>query len=203
MKPFYHPNPFKKGTLKAISVSVGLALSVSLLSFSAHSATSTAKTAQASIEVRAAKAAKISLKQAINIANKLPKGTLVSAEFDDDDRNAKGGVFEIEINSATHNHEIKVDALTGKVISQDSSRLDSGDISDYQTQQKAKINIMNAINRAEKQFGGRVMEIEFKNDRDYNAHPSYYEIELLKGNQIMEIKMDANSGTAFQTKVKS
>lgn len=202
MKPFYHQNPLKKSTLKAISVSVGLALSVSLLSFSAHSATSTAKTAQASSEVRAAKAAKISLKQAINIASKHAKGTLVSAEFDDDDSKTKGGVFEIEFNSATHNYEIKVDALTGKVISKDIERLDSGDISDYQTQQKVKINIMSAISRAEKHTGGRVMEIEFKNDHDYNAHPSYYEIEVLKGNQIIELNMAADSGNIFKTKVK-
>lgn len=185
--------------LSTCSKAVFLSLSLSVLSISAYSAT----TAQPSSEVRVAKAAKISLKQAIAIANKLAKGTLVSAEFDDDDSKAKGGVFEIEINSATHNHEIKVDALTGKVLSQDSSRLDSGDISDHQTQMKAKIDIMSAISRAEKQFGGRVMEIEFKNDRDYNAHPSYYEIELLKGNQIMELKMNANSGKVFQSKTKS
>lgn len=182
------------------SKAIVLALSLGLASVGAYSATTSNQ--PLSSEVRAAKAAKISLKQAINIASKQAKGTLVSAEFDDDDSKTKGGVFEIEFNSATHNYEIKVDALTGKVISKDIERLDSGDVSDYQTQQKAKINIMSAISRAEKHAGGRVMEIEFKNDHDYNAHPSYYEIEVLKGNQIMELNMDANSGNVFNTKVK-
>ncbi|GEM_PF-589938 len=189
--------------IKTLSTALCLGLSVSAFSISAHSATASTKPAHESSEVRAAKAAKVSLKQAINIASKHSKGTLVSAEFDDDDSKTKGGVYEIEFSSATQNYETKIDALTGQVISKDSERLDSGDISDYQTQLKAKINIMNAINRAEKHSGGRVMEIEFKNDRDYNAHSSYYEIEVLKGNQITELSMDANSGQVFKTKVKN
>lgn len=187
---------------KSIGVGLCLSLTAGIFSVSAYSAVPTSTNAQESSEVRAAKAAKISLRQAINIASKHAKGTLVSAEFDDDDSKTNGGVYEIEFNSATHNYEIKVDALTGSVVSQDVERLDSGDISDFKTQQQVKIPIMSAITRAEKAFGGRVMEIEFKNDRDYKDHPNYYEIELLKGNQITELNMNANSGKVFKTKVK-
>lgn len=155
-------------------------------------------------EVRAAQAAKISLKQAINIASKEASGTLVSAEFDDDDSdaNGNGGVYEIEFSTNSTNYEIKVDAITGKIVKTETERLDSGDIDDYKVQQKAKINITKAISLAEKHIGGQVMEIEFKNDRDYAKHPSYYEVEVLKDQQIIELNMDANTGSIFKRKIK-
>lgn len=155
-----------------------------------------------SSEVRAAQASKITLKQAINIANKQVSGTLISAEFDDDDSQAKGGVYEIKFNTNTHNHEVKVDALTGKIISTETDRLDSGDIADFKTMKQAKITITNAMSIAEKNTSGRVMEIEFKNDRDHVDHASYYEVEVLKQDQIIELNIDAKTGKVFNKKVK-
>ena len=155
-----------------------------------------------SSEVRAAQAAKFTLKQAINIARKSASGTLISAEFDDDDDKAKGGVYEIEFNTDTTNYEIKVDAITGKVIGTETDRLDSGDITDFKTQKQAKIDIMKGLSLAEKNTGGQVMEIEFKNDRDYADHTSYYEVEVLKGSQIIELNIDANTGSVFNKKTK-
>jgi len=166
--------------------------------------TTTANASSHAAEVRAAQAAKISLKQAINIASKEASGTLVSAEFDNDDSdaNGNGGVYEIEFSTNSTNYEIKVDAITGKIVKTETERLDSGDIDDYKVQQKAKINITKAISLAEKYTGGQVMEIEFKNDRDYAKHPSYYEVEVLKGQQIIELNMDANTGSIFKRKIK-
>ena len=155
-------------------------------------------------EVRAAQAAKISLKQAITIASKSASGILISADFDEDDSDAigKGGVYELEFSTDSVNYEIKVDANTGKIVKKETDRLDGDDINVYQVQKKAKIDIMKAINIAEKQTGGKILEIEFENDRDYANHSAYYKADLLKGNKIVSINVDANSGKTFANKFK-
>lgn len=155
-------------------------------------------------EVRAAQAAKISLKQAITIASKSASGILISADFDEDDSDAigKGGVYELEFSTDSVNYEIKVDANTGKIVKKETDRLDGDDINVYQVQKKAKTDIMKAINIAEKQTGGKILEIEFENDRDYTNHTAYYKADLLKGNKIVSINVDANSGKTFANKFK-
>ena len=155
-------------------------------------------------EVRAAQAAKISLKQAITIASKSASGILISADFDEDDSDAigKGGIYELEFSTDSVNYESKVDANTGKIVKKETDRLDGDDINAYQVQKKAKIDIMKAINIAEKQTGGKILEIEFENDRDYANHTAYYKADLLKGNKIVSINVDANSGKTFANKFK-
>lgn len=155
-------------------------------------------------EVRAAQAAKISLKQAITIASKSASGILISADFDEDDSDAigKGGVYELEFSTDSVNYEVKVDANTGKIVKKETDRLDGDDINVYQVQKKAKTDIMKAINIAEKQTGGKILEIEFENDRDYANHTAYYKADLLKGNKIVSINVDANSGKTFANKFK-
>lgn len=185
----------KKCHLTTLSICLTAVLGTGLMSTAVNAAT-------ISSEVRAAQASKITLKQAINVANKQVSGTLISAEFDDDDSQAKGGVYEIKFNTNTHNHEVKVDALTGKIISTETDRLDSGDIADFKTMKQAKITITNAMSIAEKNTSGRVMEIEFKNDRDHVDHASYYEVEVLKQDQIIELNIDAKTGKVFNKKVK-
>ena len=155
-------------------------------------------------EVRAAQAAKISLKQAITIASKSASGILISADFDEDDSDAigKGGVYELEFSTDSVNYEIKVDANTGKIVKKETDRLDGDDINAYQVQKKAKTDIMKAINIAEKQTGGKILEIEFENDRDYANHTAYYKADLLKGNKIVSINVDAGTGKTFANKFK-
>lgn len=155
-------------------------------------------------EVRAAQAAKISLKQAITIASKSASGILISADFDEDDSDAigKGGVYELEFSTDSVNYEVKVDANTGKIVKKETDRLDGDGINVYQVQKKAKTDIMKAINIAEKQTGGKILEIEFENDRDYTNHTAYYKADLLKGNKIVSINVDANSGKTFANKFK-
>ncbi len=179
----------------ALATGLTLALTAGLVSTAVN-------TASLLSEVSAAQATKISLKQAITIASKQAAGTLVSAEFDDDDDDAQAGVCEIEFSTDSTNYEIKVDATTSKIIGTETERLDSGDIADYKTQQQAKIDITNAMSIAEKETGGQIMEIEFKNDRDYDDHTSYYEVEVLKGNQIIELNIDADTGSVFDKKTK-
>src|SRR5690606_12911990 len=191
-------NKILKGfKLTTLGACLTLALSTGVITTAASAATNVD-------EIRAAQAAKISLKQAITIASKSASGILISADFDEDDSDAvgKGGVYELEFSTDSVNYEIKVDANTGKIVKTETDRLDGDDINAYQVQKKAKIDIMKAINIAEKQTGGKILEIEFENDRDYANHTAYYKADLLKGNKIVSISVDANSGKTFANKFK-
>ena len=191
-------NKILKGfKLTTLGACLTLALTTSVITIAASAASNVD-------EVRAAQAAKISLKQAITIASKSASGILISADFDEDDSDAigKGGVYELEFSTDSVNYEIKVDANTGKIVKKETDRFDGDDINVYQVQKKAKTDIMKAINIAEKQTGGKILEIEFENDRDYANHTAYYKADLLKGNKIVSINVDANSGKTFANKFK-
>lgn len=191
-------NEILKGfKLTTLGACLTLALSTGVITTAASGATNVD-------EIRAAQAAKISLKQAITIASKSASGILISADFDEDDSDAvgKGGVYELEFSTDNVNYEIKVDANTGKIVKTETDRLEGDDINAYQVQKKAKTDIMKAINIAEKQTGGKILEIEFENDRDYANHTAYYKADLLKGNKIVSINVDANSGKTFANKFK-
>ena len=191
---------FERFKLTTLGSGLALALAIGTVSTVSH--------ADINDEIRAAQATKISLKQAVDIANKQAKGTLISAEFDDDDSAAKGngGVYELEFSNGTTEYEIKVDAINGQVLELDTDRLDSGDVDDYNNQRRAKISAMGVINAIEKQANSRVLEVEFKNDRDNvreNAdHPSYFAVDMLRDNQIIELKIDAETGREFARNVK-
>lgn len=187
-------NKILKGfQLTTVGAGFAIALSVGVMTTTANADTAD--------EIRVAQAAKISLKQAIDIASKQASGSLVSAEFDDDDSDAQGSsVYELAFNNDTTSYEIKVDAKTGAVVK--TERLDKGDVNDYKVQQQAKIKIMDAINTAEKQTNGRVLKIEFENDRDYADHETYYEIKVLKDNQIIELNIDADTGAVFEDSIE-
>lgn len=189
-------NKILKGfQLTTVGAGFAIALSVGVMTTTANADTAD--------EIRVAQAAKISLKQAIDIASKQASGSLVSAEFDDDDSDAQGSsVYELAFNNDTTSYEIKVDAKTGAVVKTETERLDKGDVNDYKVQQQAKIKIMDAINTAEKQTNGRVLKIEFENDRDYADHETYYEIKVLKDNQIIELNIDADTGAVFEDSIE-
>lgn len=186
----------KRFQLTTLGACFAVALSTGVISTTANADTAD--------EIRIAQAAKISLRQAIDIANRQASGILIGAEFDEDDSDAKdgGGVYELEFSTNTTGYEIKVDANSGKVVTSETERLDNDDVKDYKVQQQAKIKIMDAINAAEKQTSGRVLEIEFENDRDYADHHTYYEVKVLKDNQVIELNIDADTGAVFDNKFK-
>lgn len=191
-------NKILKGfQLTTLGACLTLALTTGIITTAASAATNVD-------EIRAAQAAKISLKQAISIASKKASGILISADFDEDDSDAVGkdGVYKLEFSTDSVNYEIKVDANTGKIVKTETDRLEGDDINDYKAQKKAKTDIMTAINIAEKQTGGKIVEIEFENDRDYANHTTYYKADLLKDNKIISINVDANTGKTFANKFK-
>ncbi len=187
---------FKSFQLTTLGAGVVIALSAGIMTTMANADTAD--------EIRVAQAAKISLKQAIDIASKQASGILTEAEFDDDDSDSQsgGGVYELEFSDGNTEYEIKVDAITGQVVDLDTDSVDSSNVNKYNVQQQAKIKIMDAIKTAEKQTSGRVLGIEFENDRDYADHATYYEVKVLKDNQIIELNIDADTGAVFANKFK-
>ena len=190
-------NIIKKLQLTTLGACLTLALSAGVVSTAVSAANHTD-------EVSAAQAAKTSLKQAITTASKEASGILINAEFNENDSDAEGdgGVYELEFSTNTTGYEIKVDAITGKIVKTETERLDKDDLADYKAQQQAKIKVMDAMSIAEKQTGGRILEIEFKNDRDYANHASYYETQLFKGNSLLWLNIDADTGSTFKNKFK-
>jgi len=190
-------NIIKKFKLTTLGACLTLALTVGVVSTAVSAANH-------SDEVSAAQAAKISLKQAITTASKEASGTLISAEFDENDSDAEGngGVYELEFSTNTTGYEIKVDAITGKVVKSETESLDKDDVNDYAVQQQAKIKTTDAIDIAEKQTNGHTLEIEFESDDDEADHPTYYEVKVLKDNQIVELNIDAETGTVFENSIE-
>ena len=185
--------------IQLTTLGVGLAV---VLTAGVMSTTVIAAQTNLSTEVRAAQATKIGLKQAVTIATKQASGMLVGADYDEDDDDTENGVYEIEFSTASNSYEVIVDATTGSVINTDIERLDRDDINDYDVQSRVKVNVMSAIGIAEKKIGGMTLEVEFEGDRDYDGHPLYYKVDLLKGNEVVGINIDANTGETFANKHK-
>ncbi|MES1964108.1 PepSY domain-containing protein [Psychrobacter sp. AH5] len=184
-----------KQKLPLVALSACLALSTITIS--------TAANADVTEEIRAAQATKVSLKQAINIAKKQAKGTLMSVELDEDSDTKNNVAYEMKFSDGATEYEVKVDAITGQVVKVEKERLDKEDINEYNNQNRAKISAMAVIGAIEKQAKAQVLEIEFDNDGDYADHPSYYEVDMLRDNQIIELKIDASTGREFSRRVKS
>ena len=185
--------------IKLTTLCAGLAVA---LTAAIMSTTVIAAQTSLSTEVKAAQATKIGLKQAITIATEQASGMLISADYDEDDDDTENGAYEIEFSTARDSYEVIVDAMAGDVISTDTEQLDRDDINEYNVQRRAKVDIMRAIGIAEKKIGGMTLEVEFEDDRDYDGHPLYYKVDLLKGNEVVSINIDANTGETFANKYK-
>jgi len=72
---------------------------------------------------------KISLEQAIAMAQKTVKGDLISAEFEQNDYVA-GGEYEIELINHGVAHEVKIDASSGKVLKSKQEKMDQDDLAE-------------------------------------------------------------------------
>ena len=186
----------KKMQLTTLGAGLAVALTAGVMSTTVIAAQTNLST-----EVKAAKGNKVGLKQAITIATKHASGMLISADYEDDD-DTENGVYEIEFSTASDSYKVIVDAITEDVISTDTERLDGDDINDYNVQRRVKVNVMSAIGIAEKKIGGMTLEVEFEADRDYSDHPLYYKVDLLKGDEIVSINIDANTGETFANKYK-
>ena len=177
------PMTKKTSTLKK---SLAVALSVATLSMASISASQAATSMN---KITAASQSKISLEQALMLANKAVKGDIISADFDQEDR-AEDSHYDIKIIANNNEQEVRVNASTGKVTKDETERLDKDDLAEYNTMKQAKVSLSQAIKNANKTLKGSVLEAEF--DMDFGK--PVYKIEIGKGNQVHKVVVDSMTG---------
>ena len=139
---------------------------------------------------------KISLEQAIAIAQKTVKGDLISAEFDQNDYMA-GGEYEIEFITNGVEHEVKIDSSSGKVLKTKQEKLDAEDLAEYNAMKQAQITLTQAMQKATQSVGGKITEAEFDFD---NGIPAY-EIEIANGMDIHKLVIDGMNGQVISSQL--
>lgn len=180
----------KTSTLKK---SLAVALSVATFSMASISASQAATSMS---EITAASQSKISLEQALMLANKAVKGDIISADFDQEDR-AEDSHYDIKIIANNNEQEVRVNASTGKVTKDDTERLDKDDLAEYNTMKQAKVSLSQAIKNANKTLKGSVLEAEF--DMDFGK--PVYKIEIGKGNQVHKVVVDSMTGKITSSQI--
>lgn len=180
----------KKSTLKK---SLAVALIVATISMASVSASQAATSMS---EIAAASQSKISLEQALTLANKAVKGDIISVDFDQEDR-AENSHYDIKMIANNNEQEVRVNANTGKVTKDETERLDKEDLAEYNTMKQAKVSLSQAIKNANKTLKGTVLEAEF--DMDFGK--PVYKIDIGKGNQVHKVIVDSMTGKITSSQV--
>src|SRR5699024_6547348 len=134
----------------------------------------------------------ITEQEATDIAAKAVGGTVNEMELDEDDNRY---VYEFELNTSKGEAEVKVDAVTGKVLEKEYD--DDNDDDREEKNQFSKQNIITeqeAIDIAKKAVDGTVNEMEL--DEDDNRYVYEFELNTSKGEA--EVKVDAASGKVLE-----
>ena len=139
---------------------------------------------------------KISLEQAIAIAQKAVKGDLISADFDQNDY-MEGGKFEVTFISNDTEHEVNIDASNGKVLKTKQEKLDAEELAEYKAMKQAKISLIQAMQKATQAVNGKTIEAKF----DLENGKPVYEIEIAKGMQINKLVIDSMSGQIISSQL--
>lgn len=180
----------KTSTLKK---SLAVALSVATISMASVSASQAATSMS---EIAAASQSKVSLEQALTLANKAVKGDIISVDFDQEDR-AENSHYDIKMIANNNEQEVRVNANTGKVTKDETERLDKEGLAEYNTMKQAKVSLSQAIKNANKTLKGTVLEAEF--DMDFGK--PVYKIEIGKGNQVHKVVVDSMTGKITSSQV--
>jgi len=138
----------------------------------------------------------ISSSKAVNIALSKADGYVESVDLEK--KNGKR-FYEIDIEKEDIESEIKVDAVTGEILSIKEKRFDNNDDwderEDVTTSATTKyITTQEAIKIAEKEVNGKVREI----DRDHDDGQVIYEIELETSKGKVELDLDAITGKVLK-----
>ncbi len=180
---------------KITTLKKSLALALSVVTFSAASIPMS-QAATSMDEVTASSQSKVSLEQALTLANSAVKGDIISADFDQEDRMADNH-YDIKVIINNMEQEVSVNATTGKVTTGETERLDKEDLAEYTTMKQAKVSLSQAIKNANQTLKGSVLEAEF--DMDFGQ--PVYKIEISKGNQVHEVVVDSVTGKITSSQV--
>ncbi|TCN26855.1 PepSY domain-containing protein [Mesobacillus foraminis] len=134
----------------------------------------------------------ISMEKAEEIAVKEAGGTVEKVEYDKDDSREN---YEVELRSEDGNDDtdVKIDAVTGEVISIDRDDDDDNDDNKSNVQNtEIKLSKDDVIAIAVKETPGKVVEFEF--DRD----DLVYELEVKTDKSEVDYEIDANTGKILE-----
>lgn len=184
----------KLSTLSKSAIIAISTLGIGTLAIAA-SQTSAISSVETSDAVAIAKS-KISLEQAIAIAQKTVKGDLISAEFDQNDYMG-GGEYEIKFVANGVEHEVKIDASTGKVIKSKQEKMDQDDIAEYNAMKQSQITLTQAMQKATQSINGKIIEATF----DFDDGIPAYEIEIAKGVQIHKLTINSTNGQVISSQL--
>jgi len=131
------------------------------------------------------------------IALDLYPGTIVSFDFDNDDRKPH---YDIEITSETEKVDIEVDAVSSNAVITEREAIgqDNDDKDQATALENAKISQDDAIAIAMKQFNGALHEVDI--DEDDNRF--VYDIELRSATEKAEFEIDTQTGEVLKFETK-
>ena len=139
----------------------------------------------------------ITAAEAKEIALELYSGTIVSFEFDNDDRKPH---YEIEIASETEKVDIEVDAVSSNAVITEREAIAKGivDKSKAAAAKNAKISQDDAVKIAKEKFNGELHEIDI--DEDDNRF--VYDVELRSATEKAEFEIDMQTGEVLKFETK-
>ncbi|MFJ7951632.1 PepSY domain-containing protein [Lysinibacillus sp. NPDC096418] len=120
-------------------------------------------------------------KKALGIVN----GTVTNIEFD---KERTGDVYEVEITTATDEHDLKFDAYTGELLKQKKEVLDDDDDRSMEVENNTAVKITKeqAIERTLSKVNGTVTKVELDDD--------VYEIEIVDGQFGYDVEVHGTTG---------
>lgn len=134
----------------------------------------------------------LSFKEASEKALDIANGTITDIELDDDNNRPH---YEIDIYHEGYEYELKLDAVSGKVLQQKREKDDKDDAVRKSTAAGGLISSAEAVEAARTVAKGRVIEVSLDDDDDEVA---IYEIELKDGNTEHEVSVNAVNGTILE-----
>ena len=134
----------------------------------------------------------ITAAKAKEIALNLYPGTIVSFEFDNDDRKPH---YDIEITSETEKVDIEVDAVSSNaIITEREAIRNHNDGQNQATIENTKISQDEAVKIAKAKFNGELHELDI--DEDDNRF--VYDIELRSETEKADFEIDAQTGEVIK-----
>ncbi|MEK4426107.1 PepSY domain-containing protein [Solibacillus sp. FSL K6-1523] len=129
----------------------------------------------------------ISAAQAKEIALKQVQGKIIDFDFDNDDNTPH---YEIDIVKGNEKVEITIDAITGDSKITERENFNDRNQNDKHYNTQGLISKQKAKEIALKQVQGNIIDFDFDHDDD----TPHYEIDIVKGNEKVEITVDAITG---------
>ena len=134
----------------------------------------------------------ITAAKAKEIALNLYPGTIVSFEFDNDDRTPH---YDIEITSETEKVDIEVDAVSSNAVITEREAIRNNNAGQNQaTIENGKVSQDEAVKIAKAKFNGELHELDI--DEDDNRF--VYDIELRSATEKAEFEIDAQTGEVIK-----